>query len=198
MKHILLLVLLIAVIGMAWCCGCTGTSPQAPGTASGISGTQRGATAAPPGTAGIAATSPPGQRTVLDERIILMSGYQTTYQKYAFEDYGYQYLYPDDTFRISVHSDKPVNVLVIDKNDEIKFPSVEPEWNTVLKKDQWDYSPLVPAFSQSNVVRKDMTFKIEDKSSYFIIIDPRFASDQAGWRGSRHDEVHVDIAVTKQ
>jgi hypothetical protein len=198
MKHILLLVLLIAVIGMAWCGGCTGTSPQAPGTASGISGTQRGATAAPPGTAGIAATSPPGQKTVLNERIILMSGYQTTYQKYAFEDYGYQYLYPDDTFRISVNSDKPVNVLVIDKNDEIKFPSVEPEWNTVLKKDQWDYSPLVPAFSQSNVVRKDMTFKIEDKSSYFIIIDPRFASDPAGWRGSRHDEVHVDIAVTKQ
>ena len=198
MKHILLLVLLIAVIGMAWCCGCTGTSPQAPGTASGISGTQKGATAAPPGTAGIAATSPPAQKTVLDERIILMSGYQTTYQKYAFEDYGYQYLYPDNTFRISVNSDKPVNVLVIDKDDEIKFPTIEPEWNTVLKKDQWDYSPLVPAFSQSNVVRKDMTFKIEDKSSYFIIIDPRFASDRAGWMGSRHDEVHVDIAVTKQ
>ena len=197
MKHILLLVLLIAVIGMAWCCGCTGTSPQAPGTASGTPGTQTGATAAPPGTAGIAAPSPQAQRTVLDERIILMSGYQTTYQKYAFEDYGYQYLYPDNTFRISVNSDKPVNVLVIDKDDEIKFPTIEPEWNTVLKKDQWDYSPLVPAFSQSNVVRKDMTFKIEDTGSYFIIIDPRFASDQAGWRSSRHDEVHVDVSVTK-
>jgi len=197
MKYILLPVLLIAVIGMGWCCGCTGTSSQAPGTASGSHGMQTGATAAPPGTAGIAATSPPAQRTVLDERIILMSGYQTTYQKYAFEDYGYQYLYPDDTFRISVNSDKPVNVLVIDKDDEIKFPSVDPEWNTVLKKDQWDYSPLVPAFSQSNVVRKDMTFKIEDMGSYFIIIDPRFASDRAGWRSSRHDEVHLDVAVTK-
>ena len=197
MKHILLPVLLIAVIGMAWCCGCTGTSPQAPGTGSGSPGTQTGATAAPPGTAGIAAASPQVQRTVLDERIILMSGYQTTYQKYAFEDYGYQYLYPDNTFRISVNSDKPVNVLVIDKDDEIKFPTIEPEWNTVLKKDQWDYSPLVPAFSQSNVVRKDMTFKIEDTGSYFIIIDPRFASDQAGWRSSRHDEVHVDVSVTK-
>ena len=190
MKHILVPVLLIAVIGMAWCSGCTGTSPQAPGT-------QTGATAATPGTAGIAAASPQAQRTVLDERIILMSGYQTTYQKYAFEDYGYQYLYPGDTFRISVNSNKPVNVLVIDKDDELKFPSVEPEWNTVLKKDQWDYSPLVPTFSQSNVVRKDMTFKIEDKSSYFIIIDPRFASDQAGWKTSKHDEVHVDVVVTK-
>jgi hypothetical protein len=197
MKHILVLVLLIAVIGMAWCCGCTGTSPQVPGTASGSPGTQTGATAAPHGTAGIAGAPPQAQRTVLDERIILMSGYQTTYQKYAFEDYGYQYLYPGDTFRISVNSNKPVNVLVIDKDDEIKFPSVEPEWNTVLKKDQWDYTPLVPAFSQSNVVRKDMTFKIEDKSSYFIIIDPRFASDQAGWKTSRHDEVHVDVVVTK-
>ncbi len=190
MKNILVPVLLIAVIGMAWCSGCTGTSPQAPGT-------QTGATAAPPGTAGIAAASPLAQRTVLDERITLMSGYQTTYQKYAFEDYGYQYLYPGDTFRISVNSNKPVNVLVIDKDDEIKFPTIEPEWNTVLKKDQWDYTPLVPAFSQSNVVRKDMTFKIEDKSSYFIIIDPRFASDQAGWKTSKHDEVHVDVVVTK-
>jgi hypothetical protein len=197
MKNILLPVLLIAIIGMTWCCGCIGTSPQKPGTASGIPGTQTGATAAQAGTAGIATTSPTAQKTVLNERIILMSGYQTTYQKYAFEDYGYQYLYPDDTFLISVNSDKPVNVLVIDKDDEIKFPSIEPEWNTVLKKDQWDYSPAVPAFLQSNVVRKDMTFKTKDKSSYFIIIDPRFASDQAGWKSSRHDEVHIDIEVTK-
>ena len=197
MKNILPLVLLIAVIGMVCFCGCTGTSPQAPGTAYGTPGTQKGVTSAQPGTAGIAATSPPAQKTVLNERIILTSGYQTTYQKYAFEDYGYQYLYPDDTFWISVNSDKPVNVLVIDKDDEMKFPSIEPEWNTVLKKDQWDYSPAVPAFSQSNVVRKDMTFKIKDKGSYFIIIDPRFASDQGGWKSSRHDEVHVDIEVAK-
>ncbi len=155
------------------------------------------ATVTPPGTAGTTVSSPPAQKTVLNDRIVLMSGYQTIYQKYAFEDYGYQYLYPNDTFRISVNSDKPVNVLVVDKDDEIKFPSVEPEWNAVLKKDQWDYSPVVPVFSQSNVMRKDWTFKIEDKSSYFIIIDPRFASDQAGWTSSRHDEVHVDIEVTK-
>jgi hypothetical protein len=189
MKKIPALILLIAVICLAWCCGCSGTAPQAPQAPAGVT--------AVPSVAARAATSPPAQKTILNERIILMSGYQTTYQKYAFEDYGYQYLYPGETFRISVNSDKPVNVLVIDKDDEIKFPSVAPEWNTVLKKDQWDYSPLVPAFSQSNVLRKDMTFKIQDKGSYFIIIDPRFASDQAGWRTSRHDEVHVDIVVTR-
>jgi hypothetical protein len=197
MKIILLLVLLIAGIGMVWCCGCTGTSPQVPGTAAGTPGIPAGATAAQAGAAGTAATTPPAQKTILNERIVMMSGYQTMYQKYALEDYGYQYLYPDDTFRISVNSDKPVNVLVIDKDDEIKFPSIEPEWNTVLSKDQWDYSPVVPAFSQSNVVRKDMTFRIKDKGMYFIIIDPRFSSDHAGWKGSRHDEVHLDVAVTK-
>jgi hypothetical protein len=98
---------------------------------------------------------------------------------------------------ISINSDKPVNVLIIDKADEIKFPTVEPEWNTALKKDQWDYSPLVPVFSQSNVLRKDMTITIKDKSTYFLIIDPRFSSDQAGWHSSTHEEVHVDVKVTK-
>jgi hypothetical protein len=197
MKKTILFVLFIVILVVVWSCGCTGTAPQNPGT-TGSQGSQQAATTAATAAAGSSAgTTSPG-RVIIDEKMIyLQSGYQTTYLKYAFEDYGYQYLYPNDAFSISVNSDKPVNVLVIDKADEIKFPSVEPEWNTILKKDQWDYSPVVPVFSQSNVLRKDMTFKIEDKSSYFIIIDPRFASDQAGWRSSRHDEVYVDVKVTK-
>jgi len=196
MKKIVFSALFIVVLCTVWLCGCTGTAPQKSGT-TGSQGSQQVATGATTAPAGIAAATTSAGRVIIDERINLRSGEQTTYQKYALEDYGYQYLYPNDGFSISVNSDKPVNVLVIDKADEIKFPSVEPEWNTILKKDQWDYSPVVPVFSQSNVLKKDMTFKIKDKSSYFIIIDPRFASDQAGWRSSRHDDVHVDVKVTK-
>ena len=195
MKKLISVVLFIAIIGILCSCGCTGTAPQTP--ASGNQGTQQATTIATTAPASIVATTTSAGRVIIDEKINLQSGYQTTYQKYAFEDYGYQYLYPNDAFRISINSDKPVNVLVIDKDDELKFPAVDPEWNTVLKKDQWDYSPVVPVLSQSNVLRKDMTITIKDKRSYFIIIDPRFASDNAGWKSGKHDAVNVDVKVTK-
>ena len=190
MKQFLPVVVIVAFIGILFASGCTGTAPQTPATTQ----VSTIATTAPP----VLATTPAASgRVFIDERINLQSGYQTTYQKYNFADYGYTYLYPKDTISISINSDKPVNVLVIDKADEIKFLTVEPEYNTILKKDQWDYSPLVPTFGQSNVLRKDMTITIKDKSTYFLIIDPRFSSDQAGWHSSTHEEVHVDVKVTK-
>lgn len=179
----------LLIVGCVCISGCTGTAPQA---------TTTPATPAPttPGTTVSTATTIPA-RLVFDDVISLKSGYKDTYQKYAFEDYGFQYLYPGDSFKVSVTADKPVNVLVIDKDDEIKFPSATPEWNTVLKKDQWDYSPLVPAFVQSNVQKKDMVFTIKDKSMYFLVIDPRFSSSQEGWRDTVHEEVKVTVKVIK-
>lgn len=193
MKPLISVLMVLALLGIVFFAGCTGTAPtgtvtQAPGTSTPISTTAPVAAGTTPVSSG---------KVIIDQRINLLSGYQTTYEKYPFEDYGYQYLYPGDMVKISINADKPVNVLVIDKGDEMKFDNVEPEWNTVLKKDQWDYSPVVPAFSQSNVLRKDMTFTVKDKSVYFLIIDPRFSSEQAGWKGSKHEEVHVDVKVTK-
>jgi hypothetical protein len=190
MKRFFPVIVLAAFIGILLACGCTGTAPQAPATPQ----VTTIATTAPPQ---MATTPAPSGRVIINERINLQSGYQTTYQKYNFADYGYTYLYPKDTVSISINSDKPVNVLVIDKADEIKFDTVEPEYNTILKKDQWDYSPVVPVLSQSNVLKKDMTLTIKDKSTYFLIIDPRFSSNQAGWHSSTHEEVHVDVKVTK-
>lgn len=194
MRQLIPLIALLVFIGIIVSAGCTTTGPTqgASQTTGGASQITVIATTA----SSVKSTTASSGRIILDERITLMSGYPTQYQKYAFEEYGYQYLYPGDTFKVSINSDKPVNVVVVDKGDEMKFPQVIPEWNTVLRKDQWDYSPVVPAFSQSNVVRKDMTFTIKDKSSYFLIIDPRFSSEQT-WEGSRHEDVHVDVKVTK-
>ncbi len=153
--------------------------------------------AAVPTVPGIQETIKNAGAVLLDESFSMKSGYQTVYKKYALEDFGYLYLYPGDTLKISVTANKPVNVLVIGKTDEIKFDSIEPVWDTALKQDQWDYSPLVPAFSQSNVEKKEMTFSIEDKSTYFLIIDPRFSSSLAGWKGSNHDDVFGTVRLTK-
>jgi hypothetical protein len=198
MKHISFAFISFLAIALILCCGCTMTAPQQPSTGPQNPGTSAGASAAITAAPGAAAqTTVSSGRTIIDEKINILSGYQDRYKKYAFEDYGYEYLYPGDTFRISIDSDKPVNVLIIDKADEIKFPAIEPEWNTALKKDQWDYVGIVPIQSQSNVLRKEMTATIKNKSKYFLIIDPRFSSDQAGWRGSAHDQVNVDVKVTK-
>jgi len=187
------LVLFAAVfIAVAGCTVPSGTTSAQPGTSSPV---QQATTVSTPVTA-VAATTTSGV-VLFGESFSMKSGYQTVYKKYALEDYGYLYLYPGDTFRISVTASKPVNVLVIGKTDELKFDSVVPVWDTALKPDQWDYSPLVPAFSQSNVEKKDMTFTIKDKSTYFVIIDPRFASDLAGWKGSSHDEVQGTVRLIK-
>lgn len=187
--------ILVAVVFIA-VTGCTVTSDSSvaqPGT---VSQAQK-MTPATSTVAEALTTTKSSGAVLFDESFSMKSGYQNVYKKYALEDYGYLYLYPGDTFSISVTSSKPVNVLLIGKTDEIKFDSVEPAWDTVLKQDQWDYSPLVPAFSQSNVEKKEMTFTVEDKSTYFLIIDPRFASDLTGWKGSKHDEVQGTVRLTK-
>jgi len=195
MKHTGLIILIV-VSGLLLTAGCTLTSGPS-GSSTGSGSPAQGTPVATTPITGIQATTTSPGALVLDDSFNILSGYQTRYKKYAFEDLNYQYLYPGDRFTISVVSDKPVNVLVIGKTDELKFDTVEPQWDTVLKPDQWDYSPLVPAFCGSNVQKKDMTFTIEDKSIYFLIVDPRFASDPAGWNGSRHDEVHVKVRLTK-
>jgi hypothetical protein len=186
MKQILGFVLVIAVVGLVLSCGCTGTTPQSPQTTSGGTGTQQATTISTTAPAGVAATTVSAGRVIINEKINLPA---TSNKKYVFEDYGFQYLYPKDSFTISLNSEKPVNVLVIDKGDDLKFPVVTPAWNTDLRKDQWDYSPVVPLFSQSNVLKKDMTFTIKEKSKYILIIDPRYSGNT--------DEVHFDLKVTQ-
>ncbi|WAC05455.1 MAG: hypothetical protein OS112_02170 [Methanoregula sp.] len=187
MKQIFGALLVIAVIGLVLVAGCTSTAPQtSPATSSGGTGAQQATTIATTAPVNAATTAVSAGRVIINEKINLPS---TTAKKYVLEDYGFQYIYPKDSFTISIDSDKPVNVLVIDKGDDLKFPVVTPAWNTDLRKDQWDYSPVIPVFSQSNVLKKDMTFTIKEKSKYIIIIDPRY-------NGS-NDEVHFNIKVTK-
>ena len=192
MSIVLLVAIAAVFIAVA---GCTVTS-EAPGGRSVTSTPIQQTTAAPTTITEVPKTTAAGA-VLFEESFNMKSGFQTVYKKYALEDYGYLYLYPGDRFSLSLTSNKPVNVLVIGKTDEIKFDSVEPVWDTALKQDQWDYSPLVPAFSQSNVEKKEMTFTIKDRSTYYLIVDPRFASDLAGWKGSRHDDVIGTVRLTK-
>jgi hypothetical protein len=187
-------ILFLVLFGVLFTAGCTLSSSS--GQTSTPAVVSQNTPVATTAVSVVKTTSPRGI-LLLEKQINTQSGYQNTFTKFAFRDLGYEYLYPNDAFRIIVDSDKPVNVLVIDKTDEIKFSSVKPEWNTVLKKDQYDYSPLVPVLSQSNVIEKEMTFTITDKSEYFLIIDPRFASEQAGWEGTRHDPVFISVQVIK-
>lgn len=195
MRNLFPVVGFILLVGIITASGCTGMIPSGSATPT---VTPSPSINTPVATTAVAikTTTVSSGRTIIDERINMLSGYPTTYQKYAFEDYGYQYLYPGDTFKVSINSNKPVNIIVVNKDDEIKFPSVIPEWNTILKQNQWDYSPTVPVFAQSDVLKKDMTFTIKDKRSYFLIIDPRFSSEKT-WQGSKHEEVLVDVKVTK-
>lgn len=194
MNRTVVVILVLFLTGILFTAGCTSSmsSGSTPPQTTVSQNTPIATTAV-----SVVKTAHAGGILLLEKQINTQSGYQDTYTKFAFRDLGYEYLYPNDAFKISVDSDKPVNVLVIDKTDEIKFSSVKPVWNTVLKRDQYDYSPLVPVISQSNVIDKEMTFTITDKSEYFLIIDPRFASEQAGWDGTRHDPVLIYVKVVK-
>ena len=197
MKRIGILISLFLLTAILLTTGCTVTSGSS-AVPSGTSIPVQTSAIGTPVVAGALTTTATSEVVVFEGPFTMKSGYQTIYDKISFEDHGYQYLYPGDRFKISVTTNnRPVNILVIDKTDELKFNSVEPEWNTALKPDQWDYSPLVPAFSKSNVLNEDMTFVVKQKSTYFLIIDPRFASGLAGWKGSQHDDVQGTVRVIK-
>ena len=118
---------------------------------------------------------------IIEDTTAIYSAYRDGFKEYPLEDYGLTYLYSGDTFRLSINAEKPVNVFVLDVNEEEKFDNINPVYEMQPAKGDmgsqygYTYEGISPLVKEDNVVKKDITFTVKKTGKYFIVIDQRFA-----------------------
>jgi hypothetical protein len=121
----------------------------------------------------------------IDDKFAVYSGYRDGYKEYPLEDYGLNYLNAGDTYKISIDSEKPVNVFVLNQNEEIQFDTIKPVWEMQAEKGNkgseygYTYSGLSPLVKEDKVTKKDIIFTVKTTGKYFVMIDQRFADPYA-------------------
>ena len=122
---------------------------------------------------------------IIEDTTAIYSAYRDGFKEYPLEDYGLTYLYSGDTFRLSINAEKPVNVFVINLNDEVRFNGVKPVYEVQSAKGDigsqygYTYAGISPLVKEDKVVKKDITFTVKETGKYFIILDQRFADPYA-------------------
>lgn len=133
---------------------------------------------------------PPGtavaqNKGVVNEILGLTSSFLEMTQVYAFDELGYPLLSPGDIVHLSVVTDKPVNILVLDGEAMGVFSRDTPAEVIVQNRSvdavhrgysYWGISP-----NNGEVFHEDMSFDCEafvtipKRSKYYVVIDPRFS-----------------------
>ena len=130
-------------------------------------------------------TLSPEYPVIIDDTFAVYSAYRDGYKEYPLEDYGLSYLNPDEKYTLSINSEKPVNVLVVNVENEPKFEGIRPvyEMQPVQGDSSSHYGYTYPGLSYvikaDSVVKKDITFTVKKTGKYFIMVDQRFANPQA-------------------
>lgn len=121
----------------------------------------------------------------IDNKFAVYSGYRDGYKEYPLEDYGLNYLNAGDTYKLSIDSEKPVNVFVLNIKEEMQFDTITPVWEMQAEKGNkgseygYTYSGMSPLVKEDKVTKKDITFTVKTSGKYFVIIDQRFADPYA-------------------
>ncbi len=121
----------------------------------------------------------------VNEIVGLSTGYVGSTKVYALDEYGYSSLSPGDSLHISVSTNKPVNVLVLDAEAMESFSRVEPVatniQNRTIDASHWGYSYGEISSNNGGVFQEDLSLdteafvKIPKNSKYYVVIDPRFS-----------------------
>jgi hypothetical protein len=86
------------------------------------------------------------------------------------------YLYPDEKYILSATTPGPgtvnVNIIFLDTNDHIALQAVQPKWDNVNKK--WEYEGIVPVVQFNDVTAPvQKTFTIKNQGQYYLCVDDR-------------------------
>jgi len=182
----------IAVLIVLLTCiaGCTTTSSTPTTTAP--AATAAGSSGAPVTASAVGTTA----------SVTATSGLDTTVSVH-FNDYaclnipkalGVDYLYPGENYSVWVTTPGSgtitPNLLVLNVNDNAKFGTVTPVWDTVQKT--WTYSGIIPLVKLIDITSpQSQTLDIKNQGWYFVCIDDR---KESGVNNAVYD---VPVKVTR-
>jgi hypothetical protein len=127
---------------------------------------------------------------IIDDMVSLIAGERTSAKIYSFKELGLEFLKPNDTFIISIDSEKPIVLLVTDETGKGRFYGVSPLWEkqppsktTNTRMYGYSYPGIWYILKADEVYHKELLLKIDSAGSYYLIFDPQNIIEQVSELG---------------
>ena len=125
-------------------------------------------------------SSKKSNQVILDETYVAQ--YNNWYCTDVQEAIGQPYLYPDETYKMTVSSSASTrgghtNILLLQDNDYQLFKTISPRWDDLNKK--FVYDGIVPIVLFSDVMsQRSKLFSVKTTGKYYICLDDRQYSSE--------------------
>jgi hypothetical protein len=113
------------------------------------------------------------EKEILHEKGMLTT---TTFKSYDFKDLGYKFLYPNDKFRVTLRSEKPVLGYAVNSEQALQLQGEQlvPHYESYSKKIQWGL--VKPSMILEKVTDSTKEFTVEDVGPLSYVVDGRWMS----------------------
>jgi hypothetical protein len=130
-------------------------------------------------------TSTPAQtsseKEILHEKGILTT---TTFKTYDFKDLGYKFLYPNDKFRVTLKSEKPVLGYAVNTEQaaQLEGSQLVPHYESYSKNIQWGLVKASMVLEKATDVSSEFT--VEEVGPLSYVVDGRWMSFEPVYDGT--------------
>jgi hypothetical protein len=133
-------------------------------------------TVAPSGTTTSIPTAPAqtsAEKEILHEKGMLTT---TTFKAYNFKDLGYKFLYPNDKFRVTLKSEKPVLGYAVnsEQTSQLQGSQLVPHYESNSKNIQWGLVKASMVLEKATDVTREFT--VEEVGPLSYVVDGRWMS----------------------
>jgi len=113
------------------------------------------------------------EKEILHEKGMLTT---TTFKAYDFKDLGYKFLYPNDKFRVTLMSEKPVLGYAVNSEQAIQLQGSQliPHYESYSKKIQWGL--VKPSMVLEKETDSTKEFTVEEVGPLSYVVDGRWMS----------------------
>jgi hypothetical protein len=132
------------------------------------------------------------EKEILHEKGMLTT---TTFKTYDFKDLGYKFLYPNDKFRVTLKSEKPVLGYAINSEQALQLQGSQlvPHYESYSKNIQWGFVKASMVLEKVTDVTREFT--VEDVGPLSYAVDGRWMSFDPVYDGT--PPFSYELIITK-
>ena len=132
------------------------------------------------------------EKEILHEKGMLTT---TTFKSYDFKDLGYKFLFPNDKFRITLKSEKPVFGYAINSEQALQLQGslLVPHYESHSKNIQWGLVEASMVLEKATDVTREFT--VEDVGPLSYVVDGRWMSFEPVYDGT--PPFSYELIITK-
>ena len=130
------------------------------------------------------------EKEILHEKGMLTT---TTFQTYDFKTLGYKFLYPNDKFRITIKSEKPVLGYAVNSEQALQLQGLTPHYESYSKNVQWGLVDASMVLEKATDVTKEFT--VEEVGPISYVVDGRWMSFEPIYDGT--PPFSYELIITK-